>query len=39
MSVMPVFWGGKACFFAHGKCEKMEKIGRNRVDNIAEGVN
>ena len=25
MSVMPVFWGGKACFFAHGKCEKMEK--------------
>ena len=26
MSVMPVFWGGKACFFAHGKCEKMEKL-------------
>lgn len=27
MSVMPVFGGGRACFFAHGKCEKMcEKI-------------
>ena len=25
MSVMPVFWGGKACFFAHEKCKKMEK--------------
>lgn len=30
MSVMPVFWGGKACFFAHGKCEKW----KNSIDNI-----
>ena len=33
MSVMPVFWGGKACFFAHGKCEKW----KNSIDNIAGG--
>lgn len=33
MSVMPVFWGGKACFFAHGKCEKW----KNSIDNIAWG--
>ena len=33
MSVMPVFWGGKACFFAHGKCEKW----KNSIDNIAVG--
>lgn len=33
MSVMPVFWGGKACFFAHGKCEKW----KNSIDNITGG--
>ena len=33
MSVMPVFWGGKACFFAHGKCEKW----KNSIDNITVG--
>ena len=33
MSVMPVFWGGKACFFAHGKCEKW----KNSSDNITGG--
>lgn len=33
MSVMPVFWGGKACFFAHGKCEKW----KNSIDNITRG--
>ena len=33
MSVMPVFWGGKACFFAHGKCEKW----KNSLDNITGG--
>ena len=33
MSVMPVFWGGKACFFAHGKCEKR----KNSIDNITGG--
>lgn len=33
MSVMPVFWGGKACFFAHGKCEKW----KNSIDNIMGG--
>lgn len=33
MSVMPVFWGGKACFFAHGKCEKW----KNSIDNITWG--
>lgn len=30
---MPVFWGGKACFFAHGKCEKW----KNSIDNITGG--
>ena len=34
MSVMPVFWGGKACFFAHGKCEKW----KNSIDNITGGA-
>ena len=33
MSVMPVFWGGKACFFAHGKCEKW----KNSIDNSTGG--
>ena len=33
MSVMPVFRGGKACFFAHGKCEKW----KNSIDNITGG--
>ena len=33
MSVMPVFWGGKACFFAHGKCEKW----KNSSDTITGG--
>ena len=33
MSVMPVFWGGKACFFAHGKCEKW----KNSINNITGG--
>ena len=29
------FLGGKACFFAHGKCEKW----KNSIDNITGGVN
>ena len=33
MSVMPVSGGGRACFFAHGKCEKW----KNSIDNITGG--
>ena len=37
MSVMPVFWGGRACFFCTWKMRKKGKIGRNSIDNIAGG--
>lgn len=38
MSVSPVLRGERACFFAHGKCKKMEKNGKTGLTILRGGV-